>query len=88
MPIRIVTVGATFGAAVYVLYIHGPGVTAMNEFRAVAAIGVPSLVVHLTAGWASRGVKLVATGDNPQGSGAEHRHALQSVTVSEDRDAE
>jgi hypothetical protein len=88
VAIRTAGVALTVGALLIVLYVTTPRVITGAESVAVITLGSVALVVHMTAGWASRGVKATTTGDYPRRRKAEDRHALQSVTVSEDRDAQ
>jgi hypothetical protein len=88
LAIRAFGVAVTGGAAGWTYYGATPGVITAPEATFVITLGSVALVIHLTAGWASRGVKSALTGDNPRHPHRRHRHTSQSVTVSEDRHAE
>lgn len=64
--IRCITLAVTLGATIYVHRIHGPGIITASEATAVITIGSCSLVAHLTAGWASRGVAMTIRGERPR----------------------
>ena len=85
MLIRLAGTGVTLGAFAFVQLVTSRGVITPGEATAVITIGSVALVVHLTAGWASRGVIPVAFGDNPRDLEADRRYRERTVTVRGDR---
>ena len=71
--IRALAVAVTLGAFGVVMMIHTPGVVTFRENWAVQVIGSASLAAVFGAGWASRGVKVLAVSDEEEGP---HRPSL------------
>lgn len=85
LAIRVSALVVSAGALFLARIVHTPGIITAGEATAVITVGSVAMVVHLTAGWASRGVKAVTTGDKARFSRAEVHHPLQRVTVEADR---